>query len=120
MTDVSSQSGEHEVGAAVRIQLNHAERRASPARAKARPHIALFLQALNLGGAERAMLILADALVRNGCNVDLVLVVRRGELLAEVPQAVRLIELGTVSRTMLLPIWRGYRCEPCGSCCLSY
>jgi glycosyltransferase involved in cell wall biosynthesis len=67
------------------------------------PRISIFLQSLQLGGAERTMLTLADGLSRNGCQVDLLLVVKRGELLDEVPRTVRLIELGTVSRSMLLP-----------------
>ena len=49
------------------------------------------------------MLTLADGLSKNGCQVDFLLVLKRGELLDEVPEAVRLIELGTVSRTRLLP-----------------
>jgi glycosyltransferase involved in cell wall biosynthesis len=75
----------------------------SPPRHRQQPRISIFLQSLQLGGAERAMLTLAEGLTRNGCQVDFLLVVKRGELLADVPGTVRLIELGTVSRTMLLP-----------------
>jgi glycosyltransferase involved in cell wall biosynthesis len=67
------------------------------------PRISILLQSLQMGGAERTMLTLADGLSRNGCQVDFLLVVKRGELLDEVPRAVRLVELGTVSRTRLLP-----------------
>ena len=67
------------------------------------PRIAILLQSLQMGGAERTMLTLADGLSRAGCQVDFLLVVKRGELLGEVPTAVRLIELGTVSKIRLLP-----------------
>jgi hypothetical protein len=43
------------------------------------PRISIFLQSLQLGGAERTMLTLADGLSRNGCQVDLLLVVKRGD-----------------------------------------
>ena len=62
------------------------------------------------------LLTLADGLSRNGCQVDFLLVVKRGELLADVPGTVRLIELGTVSRTMLLPHLVGLRGSYCLSC----
>lgn len=70
--------------------------------APAPPKIAILLQSLPMGGAERSMLTLADGFCRQGCQVDLLLVVRRGALLAEIPDAARLIELGTVSRWKLL------------------
>lgn len=76
-------------------------------RNRRQPQIAILLQTLRMGGAERTMLTLADGLIRAGCQVDFLLVVRRGELLGEVPSAVRLIELGTVSRSRLVPLLAG-------------
>jgi glycosyltransferase involved in cell wall biosynthesis len=67
------------------------------------PRIGILLQSLQMGGAERMMLTLADGLSRAGCVVDFLLVVKRGELLGELPRAVRVIELGTVSKIRLLP-----------------
>ena len=67
------------------------------------PQIAILLQSPQMGGAERSMLTLDEGLSRIGCQVDFLLVVKRGELLGEVPTAVRLIELGTVSKIRLLP-----------------
>lgn len=76
-------------------------------RNRRQPQIAILLQTLQMGGAERTMLTLADGLIRADCRVDFLLVVRRGELLGEVPSAVRLIELGTVSRSRLVPLLAG-------------
>jgi glycosyltransferase involved in cell wall biosynthesis len=57
-------------------------------------HIALFLSALRGGGAERICLDLARAFSTLGCRVDLVLCRREGELLSEVPDEVRTVEVG--------------------------
>ena len=56
--------------------------------------VALFLPDLAGGGAERVALSIASALAERGCQVDLLLVQRRGELLPAVPPNVRLVELG--------------------------
>ena len=56
--------------------------------------VALFLPDLAGGGAERVALSIAGALAERGCQVDLLLVRRRGELLPAVPSGVRLVELG--------------------------
>ena len=55
--------------------------------------IALLLPNLAGGGAEACMLRTADALLRQGFRVDLVLCERRGPLLAEVPAGACVIEL---------------------------
>jgi glycosyltransferase involved in cell wall biosynthesis len=55
--------------------------------------IALLLPNLAGGGAEACMLRTADALLRRGFRVDLVLCERTGPLLAEVPAGARVIEL---------------------------
>jgi glycosyltransferase involved in cell wall biosynthesis len=64
----------------------------SPAQGAGR-RIALFLPNLAGGGAEACMLRTADALLRRGFRVDIVLCERTGPLLEGVPPAARLIEL---------------------------
>ncbi len=60
------------------------------------PRLALLLPALEIGGAERAVSVLAGALAARGESVDLVVgrVVEPGDV-ALVPAGVRLVELGT-------------------------
>lgn len=55
--------------------------------------IAIFLPALYGGGAERVLLNLTQGFAQRGYAVDLVLAKAVGPYLAEVPQAVRLIDL---------------------------
>jgi hypothetical protein len=55
--------------------------------------VALFLPALSGGGAERVILNLSAALADRGYAVDLVIAVRTGEYLANVPETVRLVSL---------------------------
>lgn len=62
--------------------------------------IAIFLQDLAGGGAERMMLRLAEAFGDRGHPVDLVLVRASGPYLAQVPKAARVVELGS-DRTLL-------------------
>ena len=57
--------------------------------------IALFVPSLRGGGAERVMLGLATGLSERGVPVDLVLVRAEGEYLADLPDGVRLIDLGS-------------------------
>lgn len=57
--------------------------------------IALFLQDLSGGGAERMMVNLAGGLAARGIPVDLVLVREEGPLLTRVPSCVRIVPLGT-------------------------
>lgn len=59
------------------------------------PRIAVFLQDLYGGGAERVMLTLAAGLHARGVEVDLVLIRREGAYAAEIPDGVRVVELGT-------------------------
>jgi len=58
-----------------------------------RRHIALLLRDLRVGGAERTLLRLAEGLAEDGHRVDLLLVRRRGPLVAELPPKVRVLEL---------------------------
>lgn len=56
--------------------------------------VAIFLPALYGGGAERMMLHLAQGIAERGHGVDLVLAQAEGPYLKEIPQSVRLVELG--------------------------
>jgi glycosyltransferase involved in cell wall biosynthesis len=58
-----------------------------------RPHVALFLPSLMLGGAQRVALNLARGLACQELRVDLVLGVDKGPLRKHVPDSVRLITL---------------------------
>ena len=74
--------------------------------------VALFLPALSGGGAERVILNLSAALADRGYAVDLVIAVRTGEYLTNVPETVRLVSLD-VRRTLqgFLPLVRYLRRE---------
>jgi glycosyltransferase involved in cell wall biosynthesis len=65
--------------------------------------LAILLLSLPLGGAERTMITLANGLARKGCEVDLVLIRRRGALVSEVAPNVEIIELGTANPTEVIP-----------------
>ena len=67
-------------------------------------HFAVFLPDLNGGGAERAMLNIADGLTRRAHRVDLVLCRAIGAYLDHVPAAVRIVELREHSH------WLGRAC----------
>ncbi|MHA2282682.1 MAG: glycosyltransferase [Planctomycetota bacterium] len=56
--------------------------------------IAIFLPALYGGGAERTMLNLAQGIANCGYAVDLVLAQVEGPYLTEIPESVRLVDLG--------------------------
>jgi glycosyltransferase involved in cell wall biosynthesis len=55
--------------------------------------IAIFIQSLTIGGAERMSLNLIEGLVQNDIQVDLLLADRSGGLLSEVPHGVNVIDL---------------------------
>ncbi len=57
-------------------------------------HIALFIGSLPGGGAERTLLILAQAFAEKGHAVDLVVSQLRGELVREIPTSVNTVVLG--------------------------
>lgn len=56
--------------------------------------LAIFLTSLAGGGAERAMVLLANGFVQRGFRVDLVLTQARGPYLADVHPEVRVVDLG--------------------------
>jgi len=61
---------------------------------KTQKRLSIFLPALYGGGAERTMLNLAQGIASRGHLVDLVLAQAEGPYLAEVPESVRLVDLG--------------------------
>ena len=66
--------------------------------------VSVFLNQLAGGGAERNLLELCRWLIESGNAVDLVLAERRGPLLAEVPDGLRIVEIGTRSRLGTVPM----------------
>lgn len=63
-------------------------------KAKGNGYIALLLPELRIGGAQKVFLTLAKEFIVRGLRVDLILLSEEGELLAEIPEGVRLISLG--------------------------
>lgn len=57
-------------------------------------YVALLLPELRTGGAQKVFLTLAKEFIARGLQVDLVLLMKEGELLAEIPEGVQLIVLG--------------------------
>jgi glycosyltransferase involved in cell wall biosynthesis len=56
--------------------------------------VSIYLTSMSLGGAQRIARNLCSGLVNKGYDVELVLVEARGELLAELPDAVSVVDLG--------------------------
>jgi len=79
-------------------------------------HVAVFMNSLMLGGAERVILALTRALAaRRTVRVDLLLTAREGPLVAEIPDGIRVIELGmagapAVWASLLRLPWPTLRC----------
>lgn len=73
-----------------------------------RPDLALFLPSLAGGGAERVIVDLATTLAAAGHRVDLVLARREGPYLADVPDAVQVVDLGTSRVAAALPALARY------------
>lgn len=65
--------------------------------------LALFLTALDGGGAEKIMLNLARGFVEQGLEVDLVLVKAEGPYLSAIPPGVRVVDLGGKRLLLSLP-----------------
>ena len=70
--------------------------------------VALFVPDLNIGGAEKTIVSLANELALENIPVDLLLMNSEGELLDQVSEGVRIIELfkGTVSTNKLFLLFR--------------
>src|SRR5262249_24804857 len=66
-------------------------------------HLALFIKSMAGGGGERVMLNLAQEFARRGHRVDLVLARARGPLLAELPAAVRVVDLRVRTALQAIP-----------------
>ncbi len=71
------------------------------------PTVSFFLPALDGGGAERAMLHIAQGLAAQGMKVDLVLAQARGAYLDKVPASIRIVDLQAqfpvlISKTLAL------------------
>ncbi len=66
--------------------------------------IAIFIPSLGGGGAERAMVVLANGFARRGYQVDLVLADARGVFRKEVLEAVRIVDLD--SRRMMTSVFK--------------
>jgi glycosyltransferase involved in cell wall biosynthesis len=58
-------------------------------------HVALFVPSLASGGAERVTLHIAEGLVALGAQVDLVLSSQTGDYVRQVPEGVRVVDLGS-------------------------
>jgi glycosyltransferase involved in cell wall biosynthesis len=71
-------------------------------RSAPRPRIAFLLPSLKFGGAERVALNLAAALRDKGYDVDFLLMLAEGELLAQAEESFRVVDL-RCSRTWKLP-----------------
>lgn len=65
--------------------------------------VALFLPSLRGGGAERVMVNLAQGFYERGLRVNLVLAKAEGSYLAEVPEGIRIVDLGTKRVLYALP-----------------
>jgi glycosyltransferase involved in cell wall biosynthesis len=65
--------------------------------------LSLFVPSMRGGGAERVMLTLASEFARRGHGVDLVLASAEGPYLADVPETVRVVDLGSRRVVASLP-----------------
>jgi glycosyltransferase involved in cell wall biosynthesis len=70
--------------------------------------LAIFVPSMRGGGAERIALNLAGGVVKRGYCVDLVLAQAEGSYLAQVPDAVRIIDLGSSRVSLSLPALAAY------------
>lgn len=81
--------------------------------------ISLYLPSLRGGGAERAMLTLANGFSARGLRVDLVLAAAEGPYLAEVAPTVRVVDLGARRVATSLPGLVRYLRRECPTAMLS-
>lgn len=67
------------------------------------PDVSLFLRGLHCGGAERAMINLADGFVNRGLNVDMVLIRAEGPYLEQLNPEVRVVDLAAQWKPFSVP-----------------
>jgi glycosyltransferase involved in cell wall biosynthesis len=79
-----------------------------------RGQVAFFVPSMQGGGAERTTLNVAEAIAARGYAVDLVLCRAKGPYLAEIPESVRVVDLGAQRVLLSLPSLMRYlrECEP--------
>jgi glycosyltransferase involved in cell wall biosynthesis len=65
-------------------------------------NVAIILHDLRMGGAERVMLQLAEALSKEGIRVDLILAHAEGALLSQVSSAIQIVDLNVNNPLMML------------------
>lgn len=65
--------------------------------------IALYLNHLEIGGAETVFVELGRGFLEAGCGVDFVLGERRGVLLSQIPSAARIVELSAPNAVLGIP-----------------
>ena len=66
------------------------------------PLISIILKGLQIGGAERVLVTLGREFCRLGLRVDLVVLKKKGPLLADVAPEIRLVEIGKASSSVAL------------------
>lgn len=71
-------------------------------------HVTIYLPSLNGGGAERMMLNISAELANRGHCVDLVLVEKKGDYIAEIPNTVTVIDLESPRTLFSLPKFLHY------------
>lgn len=70
--------------------------------------VSLFVQTLEVGGAQRVVVNLANGLASAGYTTDLVLVTKSGDFLSEVSESVRVVDLGATRTATSIPQLRRY------------
>jgi glycosyltransferase involved in cell wall biosynthesis len=70
--------------------------------------VSLFIQTLEVGGAQRVMVNLANGFAAEGYTTDLVLVTESGDFLKEVSEDVRIVDLGATRTVTSIPPLRRY------------
>ena len=68
--------------------------------------ITLFLPTLAIGGAQRVVINLATEFDKQGCEVDILLTDKRGQLLKKVPETVNIVDFDTKLRWAVTPLAR--------------
>jgi glycosyltransferase involved in cell wall biosynthesis len=85
-----------------------------------RPRLAFFIHNMGSGGAQRIMLTLGEAIARQDCDVDLVLVRAEGPRMSEIPPTIRVVDLGARRIITSLPKLMRYLRENRPSALMSF